>query len=447
MPNSVSLYTCGPTVYNYAHIGNLRTYLFEDVLKRVLLYNKLAIRHVMNITDVGHLTNDSDSGEEKMEIASKRENKSAWQLAEFYTEAFRQDLERLHILPPNVWCKATDHIKDQIELVQKLEKKGFTYTIPNDGVYYDTSKFKEYGKMAKLDIEGLKAGARIDMTEGKRNITDFALWKFSPANEKRQMEWPSPWGVGFPGWHIECSAMSMAHLGDHFDIHCGGIDHIPIHHTNEIAQTEAVTGKKWVNTWMHGEFLLIDKSKMAKSGDNFTTLQTLIDKGYSPIDYRYFVLGAQYRSKLNFSWEALDGAKIAWDKLRERVREFRTQNTLKPGKSFEKHKAAFEDAINDDLNMPIALSVLWAVVKDETLGTHERLQLLEDFDSIFGFGIKELAIEQAIPLEPHLKNLFDERMKARKEKNFARSDELRKKLLENGILVEDSADGQRWIRV
>lgn len=444
---SVSLYTCGPTVYNFAHIGNLRTYLFEDILKRVLLFNGLSVRHVMNITDVGHLTNDSDSGEEKMELASKRENKSAWQIAEMYTKAFQSDLERLHILPPNIWCKATDHIKDQIELVQKLEKKGFTYSIPNDGIYYDTSKFKDYGKMAKLDIEGLKAGARIELAEGKRNVTDFALWKFSPKGEKRQMEWDSPWGIGFPGWHIECSAMSMAHLGDHFDIHCGGIDHIPIHHTNEIAQTEAITGKKWVNVWMHGEFLLLDKGKMAKTGDHFITLQSLLDKGYDALDYRYFVLGAHYRSKLNFSWESLDAAKIAWGKLKERVKAFRTSHTTKSSASFEKHKKEFADAINDDLNMPIALSVMWAVVKDETLGSHERLQLLEDFDRVLGFGLKDIATEQAAPLESHLKALVDERAVARKKKDFARADELRKRLLEQGILVEDSADGQRWKRV
>ncbi len=445
-PGFVTLYTCGPTVYHFAHIGNLRTYLFEDILKRVMLYTGLRVQHVMNITDVGHLTSDADTGEEKMEIASRREGKSAWQLAEFYTTAFKKDLELLHILPPNVWCKATDHIQDQINLVKKLEEKGFTYIIPGDGVYYDTSKFKDYGKMAKLDIEGLKAGARVELSEGKHNPTDFALWKFSPKDQKRQMEWASPWGIGFPGWHIECSAMSMAHLGDHFDIHCGGIDHIQVHHTNEIAQTEAVIGKKWVNVWMHGEFIIDAKGKMSKSAGDFLTLQTLLDKGYHSLDYRYFMLGAHYRSKLNFSWEALDGAKNAWKNLKDKVRELRAHHTTKSSASFDRHKNEFLAAINDDLNMPIALSVVWAVAKDETLGSHERLQLLEDFDRVLGLGIAEVAAEQSVPLEPHLKNLLDERAKARKAKDFARSDELRKRLLEEGIIVQDSADGQRWQR-
>ncbi|MBI4144970.1 cysteine--tRNA ligase [Candidatus Woesearchaeota archaeon] len=443
----VKLYTCGPTVYNYAHIGNLRTYIFEDVLKRVLLVNDFSVQHVMNITDVGHLTSDADTGEEKMELASKREGKSAWQLAEFYTKAFQKDLGRLSILPPNVWCKATDHIKEQIALVQELEKKRYTYVIPGDGVYYDTSKFKKYGKLAKLDIEGLKAGARVELVEGKRNPTDFALWKFSPTGAKRQMEWESPWGVGFPGWHIECSAMSMTHLGDKFDIHCGGIDHIPVHHTNEIAQSEAVTGRKWVNYWMHGEFLVIDQGKMAKSGENFITLQALLDKGYHALDYRYFCLGAQYRSKLNFSWEALDAAKNAWRNLRDRIMDFRQNHTTKMGASFEKHKEAFLDAINDDLNMPVALAEVWAVVKDETLGTHERLQLLEDFDRVLGLGIAQLVASQSQPLSPGLQQLLDDRAAARKLKDFKRSDELRKELLKQGIHVEDGPDGQRWKRV
>ncbi|HSU72764.1 MAG TPA: cysteine--tRNA ligase [Candidatus Binatia bacterium] len=442
----VKLYTCGPTVYNYAHIGNLRTYLFEDVLKRMLLYNAFRVQHVMNITDVGHLTSDADTGEEKMELASKREGKSAWQLAEFYTKAFQKDLEHLHILPPNVWCKATDYIKQQIELVQKLEEKGFTYVIPDDGVYYDTSKFKDYGKLAKLDIEGLKAGARVELSAGKRNPTDFALWKFSPKDQKRQMEWDSPWGTGFPGWHIECSAMSTSILGDQFDIHCGGIDHIAVHHTNEIAQTEAVTGKKWVKYWLHGEFLILHEAKMAKSGGGFITLQTLIDKKYDPLDYRYFMLGAHYRSKLNFSWEALDGAKNAWNNLKDKVRELRANHTTKINPAFKTHQDAFLKAINDDLNMPIAMSIVWAVVKDETLGSHERLQLLEDFDRVLGLGIADVAAAQAQPLAPELQKLVDERAHARAKKDFKRSDELRKELLKHGIHVEDTPDGQRWTR-
>jgi cysteinyl-tRNA synthetase len=443
----VKLYTCGPTVYNYAHIGNLRTYIFEDILKRVLLYNAFRVEHVMNITDVGHLTSDADTGEEKMELASKREGKSAWQLAEFYTKAFQKDLELLHIIFPNVWSKATDYIKEQIELVKQLEDKGFTYVIPDDGVYYDTSKFKNYGKLAKLDVEGLKAGARVELSAGKRNPTDFALWKFSPKNQKRQMEWESQWGIGFPGWHIECSAMSMKLLGNQFDIHCGGIDHIPVHHTNEIAQSEAVTGKKWVKYWLHGEFLIMDKGKMSKSAGDFITLQTLIDKGYDPLDYRYFAIGAHYRSKLNFSFEAMETAKNAWNSLKDKVRELRVNHTTKMNASFEKHKADFLKAINDDLNMPMAMSAVWAVIKDETLGSHERLQLLEDFDRVLGLGISEIAAAQTQPLTPELEAMVHERAEARKKKDFKKSDQLRKHLLSHGIVVEDTPDGQKWKRV
>ena len=442
----VKLYTCGPTVYNFAHIGNLRTYLFEDFLKRVLLYNNLRVQHVMNITDVGHLTSDADTGEEKMELASKREGKSAWELAEKYTKAFKRDLERLHILHPNIWSKATDHIKEQIELVSKLEEKGYTYVIPEDGVYFDTSKFKKYGKLAKLKIKGIKAGARVALSEGKRNQTDFAIWKFSPKDKKRQMEWESPWGKGFPGWHIECSAMSMKYLGNRFDIHCGAVDLIGTHHSNEIAQSESVTGKKWVNTWMHGEFLLVSKGKMAKSAGTFITLQDLMDKGYDPLDYRYFDLGSHYRSKLNFSDEALDGARNALKALKEKVREFREKHTKQSGPSYNKHKADFLDAINDDLNTPVALRVMWAVVRDNDLGTHERLELLQDFDRVLGLGIADWVKETAVPLAPKLQKLVDDREKARKDKDYARSDEIRKQLLKEGIYVEDTPDGQKWKR-
>ena len=292
--NKVKMYCCGPTVYNYAHIGNLRSYFFEDILKRVLLYNGFEVYHVMNITDVGHLVSDADEGEDKMEKGASREGKSVWDIAAFYTEAFKKDIAMLNILPPSVYCKATDFIKEQIEMIQCLEKKGFTYTT-GDGVYYDTSKFEGYGKMALLDIEGLEEGKRIEFSSEKKNKTDFALWKFSPKGQKRQMEWDSPWGVGFPGWHIECSAMSRKFLGDTFDIHCGGIDHVPIHHTNEIAQSEGCTGKKFVNYWLHGEFLIEDKGKMSKSAGEFLRLQTLVDRGYSSIDYRYFLLMTHYR--------------------------------------------------------------------------------------------------------------------------------------------------------
>jgi cysteinyl-tRNA synthetase len=443
-PGVVRLYTCGPTVYNYAHIGNLRTYVFEDILKRVLLYNELEVEHVMNITDVGHLTDDADSGEEKMEVASKREGKSAWELAEFYTEAFQNDIERLNILDPNIWCKATDHIQEQIDLVKALEDKGFTYIIPEDGVYFDSSKFKDYGKMALLDIEGLKAGARVKMTEGKRNPTDFSLWKFSPKDKQRQMEWDSPWGKGFPGWHIECSAMSMKYLGDEFDIHCGGIDHISVHHTNEIAQVEAVTEKPWVQVWMHGEFLVLDKAKMAKSGENFITLQTVIDKGYDPLDYRYFILGAHYRSKLNFSWEAMDTARNGWNSLKETVIELKRNDNS--NETENTYKEEFLAAINDDLNTPQAMSIVWGVARDKELGSKEKLELMKDFDHVLGLGIADVLAAQSEPLEDELQDLLDQRKEARDNKDFEKSDELRDLLKEKGVIVEDRPNGQVWKR-
>ena len=311
---NVLMYSCGPTVYNYQHIGNLRTFFFEDILFRVLKYNGYKVRYVMNITDVGHLVSDQDEGEDKMEKSAKQLGKSVREIADHYTEIFKRDIGLMNIYPPDVYSKATDYIQEQIDMVKCLEAKGYTY-FTSDGVYFDTSKFPDYGKMAKLDISGLKEGSRIEFSEEKKNITDFALWKLSPENEQRQMEWDSPWGKGFPGWHLECSAMSKALLGNHFDIHCGGIDHIPIHHTNEIAQSEACSGEKFVNYWLHGEFLDMGNEKMSKSSGKFVTLQTLMDKGYTPMHYRYFLLMAHYKKKLKFSYEALDAAKSGYNRM------------------------------------------------------------------------------------------------------------------------------------
>ncbi len=316
-PPEVGLYTCGPTVYDYAHIGNLRTYIFEDILKRVLVMNGYQVKHVMNITDVGHLQADGDVGEDKMEASAREKGRSAWELAEFYTDAFRADLARLNIREPDVWAKATEHIAEQIETVKCIEAKGYTYRT-GDGIYFDTSKLDDYGYLARLNVEGLQAGARVGVGE-KRNPTDFALWKFSPEGEKRQMEWDSPWGIGFPGWHIECSAMSAKYLGPYFDIHAGGEDHISVHHSNEIAQTQACYGTRLANFWMHGYFLQVDTGRMGKSAGNFVRLQDVVDRGYDPLAYRYLCLGAHYRSRLTFSWDALDGAATALERLRETV--------------------------------------------------------------------------------------------------------------------------------
>ena len=432
--NLVGLYTCGPTVYHYAHIGNLRTYIFEDILKRVLLYNKFKVKHVMNITNVGHLTSDSDTGEDKMEKGAKREGKSVWQIADFYTKAFMEDIKKLNIIKANIFCKATDYIKEQIELITKLEKKGFTYII-EDGVYFDTSKLKDYGKLAKLDIEGLKAGTRVEFVKGKKNITDFALWKFSPKDKKRQMEWDSPCGKGFPGWHIECSAMSMKFLGETFDIHCGGIDHIPVHHTNEIAQSETATGKKFVNYWMHGEFLNLEKEKMAKSGENFITLSTLEKRDFDPLAYRFFCLSAHYRSSLNFSFEALESAKNGFEKLKNKIWEIKKEKDKVKKEIKEKYREEFLKLINNNLDMHGALALLWDLIKEKEISGKSKLDLILDFDKIFGLNLKDIK-EEKIPKE--ILNLVKQREKARQERNFAESDKLRKLIQEKGYTIEDT---------
>lgn len=441
--NLVKIYTCGPTVYNYAHIGNLRTYIFEDILKRTLLYNKFKVKHVMNITDVGHLTSDSDTGEDKIEKEAKKEKKSAWDIAEFYAKTFKEDLKELNILFPDIWCKATDHIKEQIDWIKKLEKADFTY-ITSDGVYFDTSKLKDYGKLAGLKKEKLKHGIRIELKE-KRNPTDFALWKFSNPEEKRQMEWPSPWNPkGFPGWHIECSAMSTKYLGEQFDIHCGGIDHIPVHHTNEIAQTEAITKKKWVNFWLHGEFLLIGKEKVSKSLGNFITLQNLIDKNYDPLIYRYFCLNAHYKSQLPFTLEALDSAKNSYNRLKEIILTLKKES--KTSKNInKKYQLQFHKAINNDLDMPKALSVLWNVLRDKNLKPEETLSLIYDFDKVFGLNLKEL--ESEIKISKGLLELAEKRELARKNKDFKSADKLREEIKNKGYSIEDSPKGLIWKKI
>ena len=321
-PGAVGLYTCGPTVYNYAHIGNLRTYIFEDILKRVLVYNGYAVKHVMNITDVGHLTGDRDMGEDKMEAGAAREGKSAWDIAEFYTQSFKKDIAHLNILPPDVWVKATDTIPEQIALIETLEEKGYTYRT-SDGIYFDTAKFKDYTKLSHQDLEALKEGARVERNPEKRNATDFALWKFSPQGLKRQMEWESPWGVGFPGWHLECSAMSMKFLGEQLDIHCGGTDHIDVHHTNEIAQSEAATGKPFFNFWMHGAFLIIQGGKkMAKSEGNFLTLENAFLKNdINPLVYRFASFLTHYRKPMEYSAESIEAARNGLLHLQNQVRQ------------------------------------------------------------------------------------------------------------------------------
>ena len=428
----VGLYTCGPTVYDYAHIGNLRTYVFEDILKRVLMYNGFKVRHVMNITDVGHLTSDSDEGEDKLEKGSKREGKPIWKIVEFYTYAFKDDTHELNILEPDIWCKATDYIKEQIKFIKKLEKKGLTYQT-SDGVYFDTLKYIDYSALAKLNIEGQQEGARVEINNEKKNPTDFALWKFSPKEGQRQMEWKSPWGIGFPGWHLECSVMSLKKLGKEFDIHCGGVDHIPVHHTNERAQNWGLTNRESVKFWLHGEFLNVTGGKMAKSEGNFITIQTVKDKGFSPMAYRYFLLQAHYRTKLNFSWEALVAAQNGYDNL---IRDI--QKLDQPSQTCNLFLEKFTNAINDDLNTPEALAVLQELLKSDKPSSSKRQTIIE-MDRVLGLNLNQYKTEKAISTE--IQKLIDERQLARKNKDYEKSDELRQKLEDNGLRIKDLSDG------
>jgi cysteinyl-tRNA synthetase len=432
--SQVGLYTCGPTVYDYAHIGNLRTYIFEDILRRTLEFNGYSVKHVMNITDVGHLVSDADEGEDKMEKGSRRTGKTAWEIAEFYTHAFQDDLKRLNILDPHIWCRATDHIREQIEFIQCIEANGYTYQT-SDGVYFDTSKLKDYGYLGRLDIEGLQAGARIDLGE-KRSPTDFALWKFSPSTQKRQMEWESPWGVGFPGWHIECSAMSAKYLGKFFDIHCGGEDHITVHHTNEIAQTEACYGTRLANFWMHGYFLQLDDERMAKSSGESLRLKVLVDRGYDPLAYRFFNMSAHYRTKLNFSWEGLDSAAKSLDRLRNLVYEFGS-----PGYVDEDYSTQFISQINDDLNMPRAMAVTWDLVRSSLPAATKKGTILL-FDRVLGLGLDTWQPELEI-IPDEIVQLAHQRQNARLERRWAEADAIRAQVTQAGFEIEDTPEGPR----
>jgi cysteinyl-tRNA synthetase len=450
---NVGIYTCGPTVYSRAHIGNLRAYIFEDILKRVFLLNGYEVKHVMNITDVGHLTSDEDSGEDKMEKGAKKENISVWDIATKYTNQFMSDANSLNIMPADIVCKATDHIKEQIELVQKLKDKGFTYET-SDGVYFDTSKLEDYGKLAKLDIEGLKAGARVEVGE-KRNPTDFALWKFSPKNEKRQMEWNAFGKKGFPGWHIECSAMSMKYLGNTFDIHCGGIDHIPVHHTNEIAQSEAATGEKFVNYWLHNEFLVVQTGKMAKSEGNITDIDSLKKEGISPLDYRYFCMNTHYKKQLMFSIEGVNAAKSALSNLKEKIIKIKSEK--KGGNHPEGYVKNFLEAVNDDLNIPKALGIMWDMLNDDNLSSESKIIAVDKFDEVLGLDLKYLEpenlenfsyngylIEYGVDVFDDIIELAKKRVDARNKKDFKKSDELRDKINSHGFFI---ADGKDWMKI
>lgn len=430
-PGEVGIYSCGPTVYWYQHIGNLKAYIFSDTLRRTLEFLGYKVKQVINVTDVGHLTSDADEGEDKMEKAAKREGKTAQEIANHYWKLFREDFKKLNIEEPNIWCKATEHIKEQIELIKKLEEKGYTYKT-SDGVYFNTSKFKSYGKLALLDIKGLKAGARINVGE-KKNKTDFALWKFSESPGVRQQEWQSPWGLGYPGWHIECSAMSSKYLGQPFDIHTGGIDHIPIHHTNEIAQSECAAGKKFVNYWLHENFLTLGGEKVSKSKGGLFTIPELEEQGFSPLAYRYFILTGSYRSPIEFSIEILKANQTAYQRLKNLISDIKDDNKVNTSAVKE-----FTKAMEDDLNTPKALAVLWTLVRDES--ATGKIGAIKEIDKVLGLNLLE---KEKVHIPEEINSLLKEREHARKNKDWNKSDIIRDKIKQRGFIVQDTGEGQK----
>lgn len=440
-PGKVQIYTCGPTVYNYAHIGNLRSYLFPDLLKKLLQELGYEVQHIINFTDVGHLTADTeDQGEDKVEEAAASQGKTAWELSRFYAEAYKRDLELLNIAFPSKFTYATDYIEDQINLVKTLEDKELIYSNA-DGVYYDTARFADYGKMARLDIEGLDAGARVASAE-KRSKTDFALWKFSPADSQRQMEWESPWGKGFPGWHLECTAMVFAELGQTIDIHTGGTDHIPVHHTNEIAQAEGASGKPFVNYWLHGEFLVLDQSRrMGKSVGNFITLQDLIEQGYSARAYRYLALTSHYRSFLSFSDEALKSAQTAYFKLKRLISGLQQDQDFAADLAQSYHERIYE-ALCDDLNAPKAIGLIWDLVQDKAVGGKQKLELLRQVDRIMSLNLLDFTDfpELHIQVPEAVQALAQQRWDARLKRDFAEADRLRALIAEQGFDIQDAKE-------
>lgn len=454
---TVRLYTCGPTVYSYAHIGNLRSYMFADTLKRVLHYFNYPVTHVINITDVGHLTSDADTGEDKMLVSVKRERKTAWQIAEFYAGAFKEHIRSLNIIEPKVWCKATDHIFQQIKLIQKLEKKGYTYTAGGN-VYFDTSKFDGYGALAWKEKQRGDAHARVQKDPHKKNQYDFVLWFTKSKFQDQDMKWESPWGIGYPGWHIECSAMSTYYLGQPFDIHTGGIDLIPIHHTNEIAQSEAAAQRPLARFWMHGEFLIVDAKKMGKSEGNFITVDTLKEKGYDPLAYRFFLLQTHYRQPLNFTWQSMDAAQNGYRALRNTIAEFmRRSHGGSPSRGRKQRfltlfSRRIDVALADDLGTPQALAHLFELVADvnrkrETLlaGDYRAVcNRIADYDAVFGLKLTEEPDDTDIP--SHVLSLVKERERARAEKRWNDADTLRDEIERTGFRIEDTAEGSTVVK-
>ena len=445
VPGQVGLYCCGPTVYWHQHIGNLRTFVFEDVLKRVLVYNGFKVKHVINVTDVGHLTSDADDGEDKLVKALKREGlpltkESMLKLSDIYFTEFKEDINKLNIISPDVWCKATEHVEEMKQLIERIEQNGYVYKT-SVGLIFDTAKFNKYAELGRLKLDEQEEGARGKKDDERKRPSDFALWLMNQPNHI--MQWESKWGKGFPGWHIECSAMSMKYLGEQFDIHCGGKEHISVHHTNEIAQSEGATGKKWVNFWLHAEWLVVPDGKMSKSKGSFHTVNDLIKKEYDPLAFRYLCFTAHYKKPLTFSWEAMDAAKNSYENFKNRIIEIKVDmhSNVDVG-LFDKYKKEFKSAINDDMNLPIAMSVAWAVMKDGKLGNKEKYDLLLNFDSVFGFGITSFKKEK-VELTDEQMVLVKQREDARKNKDWELSDKIRDQLLEQGIKLVDSSEGNK----
>lgn len=435
-----TMYSCGPTVYSYAHIGNMRTYVFMDEVRRVLRYNGIKIKGVMNITDVGHLLSDGDTGEDKMEKASREQKKTPWEIAAYYTDIFMKDIALLNIGKPEIIAKATDHIDDMIAYVLKLVELGYGYET-GDGIYFDIGKFPEYGKLSRLNLDDQIAGARVEVNTEKRHPADFALWK--KAAPEHIMQWPSPWGMGFPGWHIECSTMSRKYLGPLIDIHTGGVDHIPVHHENEIAQSEALEGHKTVNTWMHGEFMQVDGGKMSKSLGNTYTLAQLAEKGFEPLSYRYFCLNTHYRKKLNFTFEALSAAQTAYHRMLNVLYEHKVAKSVTAPEILQKYKENFINAINDDVNISMAMGVVWTMLKEPA--SKDIYALALDFDKVLGLSLDKAKPEEKpeIKVPDEIKAIAEERLNARRSKDWAESDRLRDLLAEKGYAVLDSKDGYK----
>lgn len=432
----IKMYSCGPTVYYYAHIGNLRAYLFMDNLRRVLKYNGYTLKHVMNITDVGHLVSDADEGEDKMLKAARRENKDPFEIANFYMQEFLKDIDKLNIDRPEIIARATEHIDVMEEYVKKIIDNGYTYQT-EDTVYFDTSKLDKYGVLSNRNVEEQKAGARVEFDSSKKNISDFALWIKAPENHI--MKWDSFFGKSYPGWHLECSAMGYKYLGDHFDIHTGGIDHIPIHHENEIAQSKGFCGKIPANFWMHVEFLQINGGKMSKSLNNLYTIKDLQEKGYEPLVYRMFNFTSNYRNQINFTFEAMDAAKTALNRLREGFLKHKEGNENISKEEIEDYKKRFLEAINDDLNMPMAMSVIWDIIKNPKK-SNDLANLLLKFDEVLGLDLANYEKKQD-ELPEEIQKLVEERNEARKNKNWAESDRIRDILINKGYNVKDSKDG------